>query len=211
MLRMKNGAQHTTKIMNTIPITLEAFCSVWTSSSFLMCVFFISNMLVALRTNWCFLTSPLRLLVWPLGRINLVLVQGTISLDWSLDPWSILRWQLESDMLNSFVGIFLDWWWLSINGEVAHVPFWLEVSHMFSMLECKDVLGIDLRFIMGVYKCSSASSWWWVLRFLVWNRTLVPRFNGFLLRDLRMTGCSFSFPWAWSFWDWLINVYNVSP
>lgn len=113
-------------------------------------------------------------------------------------------------MLNFFVGIFLDWWWLFINGEVVYVFFWLEVSYMFFMLECKDVLGIDLRFIMGVYKCLLVFFWWWVLRFLVWNRILVFRFNGFLFRDFRMTGCLFFFFWVWSFWDWFINVYNVS-
>lgn len=113
-------------------------------------------------------------------------------------------------MLNFFVGIFLDWWWLFINGEVVYVFFWLEVSYMFFMLECKDVLGIDLRFIMGVYKCLLVFFWWWVLRFLVWNRILVFRFNGFLFRDFRITGFLFFFFWVWSFWDWFINVYNVS-
>jgi hypothetical protein len=34
--------------MNTIPITLDAFCSVWTSSVF---------MLAALSSSWCFLIS----------------------------------------------------------------------------------------------------------------------------------------------------------
>jgi hypothetical protein len=36
MLTIKNGAQQTTNIMNTIPITLDAFCSVWTSSVFML-------------------------------------------------------------------------------------------------------------------------------------------------------------------------------